>query len=231
MNKHLPDFRKIVQPRFDIVFSHEEQGCGERGAFIDGLGQVRDGVQTTCFKFGHCQCRTLITPVPLTPQSSTYCDSLSVASCELWLFDGLLESKGPHVPSVLCQFDVLAGSLGVLFTRVVGLEPIIQRAGQWTSTCALLKYAREETQSPHLRHRKRGGRYRGRQGLTFGPFRGLELLRGSCAQFQGCIAMAAAPDVSELGDTDTLFDTSPRRCIYSPSRTHESLSMGDTPQS
>ena len=105
-----------------------------------------------------------------------------------------LPMQDPHH----CQFDVLAGSPNVVFTRVVGLEPIIQRAGQWTSTCTLLKYAREETQSPHLRHRKRGGRYRGRQGLTFGPFRGLELLRGSCAQFQGCIAMAATPDVSEL---------------------------------
>ena len=57
MNKHLPDFRKIVQPRLGIDFSskdiqkivvteYEEREFGGRGAFIDGLGQVRDMVQS-----------------------------------------------------------------------------------------------------------------------------------------------------------------------------------------
>ena len=46
MNKHLPDFRNIAQPRLDIDFTsddiqkigvakYEEQQFGNRGAFID----------------------------------------------------------------------------------------------------------------------------------------------------------------------------------------------------
>ena len=45
MNKHLPDFRKIVQPRLHIDFT-------SGGAFTDKLDQVRDGVQTTCSSSG-----------------------------------------------------------------------------------------------------------------------------------------------------------------------------------
>ena len=56
MDKHLPDFRKIAQPRTDIdfhfwdahkivVMKYQEQEFGNRGVFIDGLGHVHDGVQ------------------------------------------------------------------------------------------------------------------------------------------------------------------------------------------
>merc|ERR1712190_607225 len=57
MNKNLPTLRKIVQPRLDVKWSaegikrivvteYEERGFGGRGSFIDGLGQVRDMVQS-----------------------------------------------------------------------------------------------------------------------------------------------------------------------------------------
>merc|ERR1719343_388311 len=57
MNKNLPAFQKIVQARLGldwstkgikkiVVTEYEERGFGGRGSFIDGLGQVRDMVQS-----------------------------------------------------------------------------------------------------------------------------------------------------------------------------------------
>ena len=91
-------------------------------------------------------------------------DNLFVASCELWQFEGLLESNNLTY-SDLCQFDVLAGALFVLgYEEWSDVKLMIQRAGQWTSTCTLLKSAIEETQGPpHTRHQKRGGRHREHQ--------------------------------------------------------------------
>lgn len=104
MNKHLPDFRKIVQPRLGIDFStkdiqkivvteYEERGFGGRGAFIDGLGQVRDMVQSHLLQV---LALTMLDPDHTDSIDSAKLnifDSLSLASCELWQFDGLLESK------------------------------------------------------------------------------------------------------------------------------------------
>lgn len=57
MNKNLPVFRKLVEPRLGITFNkdtigkiivkeNEVRGLDNRGSFIDGLGQIRDMVQS-----------------------------------------------------------------------------------------------------------------------------------------------------------------------------------------
>merc|ERR1712100_908888 len=105
MNKHLPAFQKIVRPRLGldwstkgiskiVVTEYEERGFGGRGAFIDGLGQVRDMVQSHLL-----QVLALIMVDPDATDLSAaklaiFKDlSLSSKGCELWQFDGLLESR------------------------------------------------------------------------------------------------------------------------------------------
>jgi len=103
MNSNLPVFRKIVQPRLDIDWSskgiekivvteYEERGFGGRGAFIDGLGQVRDMVQSHLLQV---LALTLMDP-DVQSVSSAKLDifkKLSLVGCDLKQFDGLLESK------------------------------------------------------------------------------------------------------------------------------------------
>ena len=72
----------------------EEVGIGGgRGAFIDGLGQVRDRVQSYLLQV---LARTMLDPAHTDSIDSTKLNifnSLSLASCELWQFDGLPNSK------------------------------------------------------------------------------------------------------------------------------------------
>jgi len=105
MNKNLPTFQKIVQPRLGldwstkgiqkiVVTEYEERGFGGRGAFIDGLGQVRDMVQSHLLQV---LALTMVNP-DVKDLSAAKLDilkdlSLSAKGCELWQFDGLLESK------------------------------------------------------------------------------------------------------------------------------------------
>jgi len=103
MNKNLPTWRKIIQPALGIEWSgkdierivvteYEERGFGGRGAFIDGLGQVRDMVQS------HLLQVLALTTMELDVESVStakldFFNNLTLGSCELWQFDGLLESK------------------------------------------------------------------------------------------------------------------------------------------
>merc|ERR1740138_240837 len=104
MNANLPTFRKIVQSKLGMEFStknierivvteYEERGFGGRGAFIDGLGQVRDMVQSHLLQV---LALTMVDP-SVTDLSAAKLAilkdlSLSDTGCELWQFDGLLES-------------------------------------------------------------------------------------------------------------------------------------------
>ena len=126
MNKHLLHFRKIVQARLDIDITRRTIIRLALTNFLDfrKIVQARLDIDITR--------RTMIRLVltVLDPDYTSSVDpamlntvgSLSLASCKLWQSDGLLESQGPCVPSVLCRFDVLAGHLFVLFAGVVGCE-------------------------------------------------------------------------------------------------------------
>jgi len=77
-----------------VVTEYEERGFGGRGAFIDGLGQVRDMVQSHLLQV---LALTMVDPAAAdlsTAKLAIFRDlSLSSKGCELWQFDGLLESK------------------------------------------------------------------------------------------------------------------------------------------
>jgi glucose-6-phosphate 1-dehydrogenase len=107
MNQNLPTFQKILRPRLGIdwgtkgiekivVTEYEERGFGGRGSFIDGLGQVRDMVQSHLLQV---LATFMVDSWPeATDLSSAKLDilnqlSLSPKACELWQFDGLLESR------------------------------------------------------------------------------------------------------------------------------------------
>merc|ERR1712048_689409 len=103
MNSHLPNFSKILQQKLGISWSsadigrivvteYEQCGFGGRGAFIDGLGQVRDMIQSHLLQV---LALTMVDPKAddLSAAKLAIFKDLSVSSksCELWQFDGLLE--------------------------------------------------------------------------------------------------------------------------------------------
>jgi len=107
MNKNLPKFQDIVRPRLGIDWStkgiskivvteYEERGFGGRGSFIDGLGQVRDMVQSHLLQV---LALTLVDPSvkeeDLSKAKLAIFNELQLSAegCELMQFDGLLESK------------------------------------------------------------------------------------------------------------------------------------------
>jgi len=102
MNQHLAYFRKIVQPRLGIDWSakdierivvteYEERGFGGRGAFIDGLGQVRDMVQSHLLQV--LALTIMDTSLSTNTAKLEVFENLTLVGCELKQFDGLLESK------------------------------------------------------------------------------------------------------------------------------------------
>jgi len=105
MNNHLPTFQKIVRPRLGldwsakgitkiVVTEYEERGFGGRGSFIDGLGQVRDMVQSHLLQV---LALTMVDPAVTDLSAAKLAIfkelTLSAKGCELWQFDGLLESR------------------------------------------------------------------------------------------------------------------------------------------
>jgi glucose-6-phosphate 1-dehydrogenase len=105
MVNDMPAFQNIIRSRLGldwstkgiekiVVTEYEERGFGGRGSFIDGLGQVRDMVQSHLLQ--------VLASLMMDPAANDYSDakleifkelSLSSKACELWQFDGLLESK------------------------------------------------------------------------------------------------------------------------------------------
>jgi glucose-6-phosphate 1-dehydrogenase len=103
MNENLPTFRKIVQPLLGIDWSakdierivvteYEERGFGGRGSFIDGLGQVRDMVQSHLLQV---LALTMLEPdaQSLSKAKLAIFQDLTMVGCDARQFDGLLESK------------------------------------------------------------------------------------------------------------------------------------------
>lgn len=120
MNANLPTFRPILQKALGISWSsadigrivvteYEQRGFGGRGAFIDGLGQVRDMVQSHLLQ--------VLALTMVDPQSSSAAlaeaklqllNKLSLEHCELGQFEGLLRSKkmkfhGDFADSTFCR--------------------------------------------------------------------------------------------------------------------------------
>mmetsp|Transcript_13150 Transcript_13150/g.29950 ORF Transcript_13150/g.29950 Transcript_13150/m.29950 type:complete len:552 (-) Transcript_13150:126-1781(-) len=101
MNENLPTFRGILEPLLGINFStdiskivvteYEQRGFGGRGAFIDGLGQVRDMVQSHLLQV---LALSMLPPGKVTSAAKLdIFQSLSLFGCELKQFDGMLLSK------------------------------------------------------------------------------------------------------------------------------------------
>lgn len=99
MNTNLPNFQKILEKQLGItwdskhigeiiVTEFEERGFGGRGSFIDGLGQVRDMVQSHLF-----QVLSLATGQSDADSKLSFLNSLSLDHCDLRQFEGLLRSK------------------------------------------------------------------------------------------------------------------------------------------
>jgi glucose-6-phosphate 1-dehydrogenase len=103
MNQHLSDFRQIVQSRLGIEWSrnsiqkivvteYEERGFGGRGSFIDGLGQVRDMVQSHLLQVLALTIMDTKLPSETRAKMEVF-ENLTLFGCELKQFDGLLESR------------------------------------------------------------------------------------------------------------------------------------------
>lgn len=120
MNSHLPNFSKILQQKLGISWSsadigrivvteYEQRGFGGRGAFIDGLGQVRDMIQS------HLLQVLALTVVDADQGRDAakleFLNSLALDDCELKQFEGLLRSKklkfhGDFADSTFCKVSV-----------------------------------------------------------------------------------------------------------------------------
>jgi glucose-6-phosphate 1-dehydrogenase len=140
MVKHLPKFQEIVQPKLGldwsrkgikkiVVTEYEERGFGGRGAFIDGLGQVRDMVQSHLLQV---LALTMVDPnvADLSAAKLAIFKELSLSDkgCELWQFDGLLESKKlqfheSFADSTFCRVNLKSSN-----SQWQGVELVIQTA-------------------------------------------------------------------------------------------------------
>jgi len=118
VNRHLPDFRGIVEKALGIDFSSkdiakivvtefEERGLQGRAEFFDGVGQVRDMVQSHLL-----QVMSLVLLDPETTQRSVgkleIFNRTTLQACQLSQYDGwLMEPKlsyhGSFADSTLCQ--------------------------------------------------------------------------------------------------------------------------------
>jgi len=142
MNKHLPAFQKIVAPRLGMTWStksikrivvteYESRGFGGRGSFIDGLGQVRDMVQSHLLQV---LALAMVSPDVLAKDLSAaklqiFKElSLSAKGCELWQFDGLLESKKLKYHSTFADSTFARVNLQSSSAQWQDVELVIQTA-------------------------------------------------------------------------------------------------------
>jgi len=118
MNANLPNFRDILEKALGItwdssaierivVTEYEERGFGGRGAFIDGLGQVRDMVQSHLLQV---LALTVLSPgaKEVDTEKLQFFNQLTLDKCELQQFNGLLRSKklkyhGEFADSTFCR--------------------------------------------------------------------------------------------------------------------------------
>lgn len=136
MNANLPNFRKILENKLGInwdssaierivVTEYEERGFGGRGAFIDGLGQVRDMVQSHLLQV---LALTVLSPDAKEVDSVKleFLQKLTLDHCELQQFEGLLRSKklkfhGDFADSTFCRVFVTSHT-----NQWKGTEMVIQ---------------------------------------------------------------------------------------------------------
>jgi len=140
MNQNLPAFQKILRSRLGldwstrgiekiVVTEYEERGFGGRGSFIDGLGQVRDMVQSHLLQV----LATFMVDADVTSLSDAKLEifqqlSLSAKACELWQFDGLLESKSLKYHSTFADSTFARVNLQSANTQWQNVELVIQTA-------------------------------------------------------------------------------------------------------
>jgi len=118
MNKHLPTFRKILEPRLSSEFSDktfskivvtefETRGLEGRGGFFDKVGQVRDMVQS------HLLQGLALTLIPADTDSlsesklhifnSTTIDSCSLSQYDSFLLEPKLSYHNASADATLCE--------------------------------------------------------------------------------------------------------------------------------
>jgi len=104
MTRNLPDFRKIIQPRLGVDWSgkgfrkvvvteYEARGLDGRGGFFDGVGQVRDMVQSHLLQV---LALALVDPdaKPRSEAKLAVLNKTTVSKCDMGQYDGfLLEPK------------------------------------------------------------------------------------------------------------------------------------------
>jgi len=103
MNENLPTFRSVLEKALGVTWSsadierivvteYEQRGFGGRGSFIDGLGQVRDMVQSHLLQV---LALTVLDPMAQSADDAKleFLQGLTLDHCELQQFDGLLRSK------------------------------------------------------------------------------------------------------------------------------------------
>ena len=85
---------------------------------LTGWARCATGCRATCFKFWHGRCWTILTRIPLNSTELNIFNSLSLALCELWQFDGLLNSKDLtcHLPFADSTFS--RAHLSLLWSEV-----------------------------------------------------------------------------------------------------------------
>jgi len=136
MNANLPTFREVLQPRLGIDFSnkdierivvteYEERGFGGRGAFIDGLGQVRDMVQSHLLQV---LALTLLDPKATDVDSAKLeiFQALNLDRCELKQFEGLLRSKKLKFHSDFADSTFCRVYVNSSMSQWKGVELVIQ---------------------------------------------------------------------------------------------------------
>merc|ERR1712241_92947 len=101
MVKHIPTFRELVQPRLGVdmngktfkkivITEYETRGLDGRGGFFDGVGQVRDMVQSHLLQVLSLG---LAEPAPgedLSAAKLRILESISIDACRLGQYDGFL---------------------------------------------------------------------------------------------------------------------------------------------
>merc|ERR1712151_780376 len=117
---NLPNFAKILQKALGISWStndigrivvteYEQRGFGGRGAFIDGLGQVRDMIQSHLLQV--LALSVIDADADRDQAKLEFLNSLTLENCELKQFEGLLRSKrlkfhGDFADSTFCKVAV-----------------------------------------------------------------------------------------------------------------------------
>jgi len=120
MNANLPTFGRILQEKLGIswtsadigrivVTEYEQRAFGGRGAFIDGLGQVRDMVQSHLLQV--LALTVIDADADKDEAKLEFLNALSLDRCELKQFEGLLRSKklkyhGDFGDSTFCRVFV-----------------------------------------------------------------------------------------------------------------------------